>query len=83
MLRIELWQGDDYREIGAAEARLEIKDNNELSGAKVVLSAGNGSIANLSVGTATSNWRADFDNITTAQNLTDLINKRIGYQKPQ
>lgn len=75
MLRIELWQGDDYREIGAAEARLEIKDNNELSGAKVLLSAGNGSIADLSVGTASSNWRADFDNVTTAQNLTDLINK--------
>lgn len=75
MLRIELWQGDDYREIGAAEARLEIKDNNELSGKSVYLSAGNGSTASLSVGTATSNWRADFDNVTTAQNLTDLINK--------
>ena len=74
MLRIELWQGDDYREIGAAEARVEIADYTALSGDSVYLSAG-GSYATLSVGTTTSTWRADFDKVSTAQALADLINK--------
>lgn len=82
MLRIELWQGDDYREIGSAEARIKIPDSlagGTLSG-KIILSPGNGTTAELNIGTATSAWRADFDKITTAQNLADLINKedRIG-----
>ena len=75
MLRIELWQGDDYREIGAAEARVNVENYAELSGNSLYLSAGNGSTATLSVGTGTGQWRADFDMITTAQNLADLINK--------
>jgi hypothetical protein len=34
----------------------------------------------LTIGTGTANWRADFDKVTTAQNLADLINKedRVG-----
>jgi hypothetical protein len=75
VLRLELWQGDDYREIGAAEARLEIINHANLAGDSIYLSPGNGSIATLSVGTATTNWRSDFDVVTTAQNLADLINK--------
>jgi len=80
MLRIELWQGDDYREIGSAEARIKIADYSKLSGDSIYLSPGNGSVATLSVGTGTTQWRSDFDKITTAQNLADLINKedRIG-----
>jgi len=50
ILRLELWQGDDYREICSAAATLTI-------------------------GTASNQWRADFDAATTAQNLADLINK--------
>lgn len=75
ILRLELWQGDTYREIGAAEAEVNITDYNALSGDSIYLSPGNGSVATLSVGTGTGNWRADFDKITTAQNLADLINK--------
>ena len=82
MLRIELWQGDDYREIGSSEARIKIPDSlagGALSG-KIILSPGNGTTAELTIGTATTSWRANFDKITTAQNLADLINKedRIG-----
>jgi len=75
-----MWQGDDYREIGSAEARLEIVDHEGLSGDSLYFSLGNGSIATLSVGTGTTNWRADFDKVSTAQNLADLINKedRVG-----
>ena len=52
MLRIELWQGDDYREICSAEARLEIVDEEGLSGDSVYIGMTNGSVATLSVGTA-------------------------------
>lgn len=75
MLRIELWQGDDYREIGAAEARIKLNDISNLTGKNIYLSPGNGSVATLSVGSASTNWRGDFDATTAAQNLADLINK--------
>jgi len=80
VLRLELWQGDDYREIAAAEARLDIADYSKLSSDSVFLSPGNGYVAKLSIGTGTNQWRSDFDKITTAQNLADLINKedRLG-----
>lgn len=75
MLRVELWQGDDYREIGASEARLKIPDSVRSLSGSIVMSPGNGSAATLTIGTASNQWRADFDKITTAQNLADLINK--------
>lgn len=75
ILRLELWQGDDYREIGAAEARIKLPDSvRDLSGS-IVISPGNGSAATLTMGTGTGQWRADFDKATSAQNLADLINK--------
>ena len=75
ILRLELWQGDDYREIGAAEARITIPDDPRSVSGSIVFSPGNGSAAVLTAGTATNQWRADFDLATTAQNLADLINK--------
>jgi hypothetical protein len=75
ILRIELWQGDDYREIGSAEARIKFSDVSSLSGKKIYLATGNGSVATLSAGTASSNWRGEIDANSTAQNLADLINK--------
>jgi len=80
ILRLELWQGDDYREIGAAEGRIQMPESvNPMTGS-IVLSPGNGSVATLTIGTGTGQWRADFDKIATAQNLADLINKedRVG-----
>ena len=75
ILRLELWQGDDYREIGAAEARITIPDGVRGLTGSIVMSPGNGTEATLTVGTGTGQWRADFDKATTAQNLADLINK--------
>lgn len=77
ILRIELWQGDDYREIGAAEVRIKIpEDVNAITGS-IYMSPGNGagSVVTLAPGTGTNQWRADFDSTTTAQNLADLFNK--------
>jgi hypothetical protein len=75
ILRLELWQGDDYREIGAAEARISIPSDPRSISGSIVVSPGNGSVGTLTAGTATNQWRADFDAVTTAQNLADLINK--------
>ncbi len=75
ILRLELWQGDDYREIGAAECRIKLNDVSNLSSASIFLSPGNGTVATLAQGTGTSQWRDDFEATTVAQNLADLINK--------
>ena len=75
MLRIELWQGDDYREICGAEARISIPEDVRAISGSIVVSPGNGSAGILTTGTSATQWRADFDATTTAQNLADLINK--------
>ena len=75
MLRIELWQGDDYREICGAEARISIPEDVRAISGSIVVSPGNGSAGVLTAGTSSTQWRADFDATTTAQNLADLINK--------
>ena len=75
MLRIELWQGDDYREICSAEARVEIADYTALNGKRIVVSPGGGGFGQLVVGTGTTNWDDRFDKVSTAQSLADLINK--------
>tara|TARA_R110002020_G_scaffold201043_5_gene403500 strand:+ start:4442 stop:6007 length:1566 start_codon:yes stop_codon:yes gene_type:complete len=75
ILRLELWQGDDYREIGAAEARITLPDDVRALSGSIVVSPGNGSAGVLSIGSGSTNWRADFDKATSAQNLADLINK--------
>ena len=75
IVRLEIWQGQEYREVGGAEARLEILDNSVLSTADYVyLCPGDGGVASMQVGTAGGNWRADFDNESSASNLSDLIN---------
>ena len=79
MLRIEMWQGDDYREICGAEARIQLPDDvRSLDNKRIVLSPGNGSSVQLQAlkdGTSTGTWSVTFDKITAAQNLADLINK--------
>ena len=75
MLRIELWQGDSYREICGAEARLNISDHNEASSFSIFMSPGGGGFAKLAQGTGNRQWNAGFNKVTTAQNIADLINK--------
>ena len=74
ILRLEVWQGDDYRELASAEARLKIIDHSALAGDSVYLCPGGGGIFTMTVGTSSSTWNADFDNASTAQQLADLIN---------
>ena len=74
ILKLEVWQGDDYREIAGAEVRLEVADYTQLSGDAIYLCPGGGGFAKLGVGTGTQQWNAGFNKVTTAQNLADLIN---------
>ena len=75
ILRLEVWQGDDYRELAGAEARLEIVDYTALASDAIYLSPGGGGFAKLAVGTGTQQWESNYNSVTTAQNLADLINK--------
>lgn len=81
ILRLEIWQGADYREIAAAEIRLKIDDFTQLTANtdKVFLCPGGGGVATLIAGDGTNNhthrFAARFDNVSTAQQLADLINK--------
>jgi hypothetical protein len=76
IIRLEIWQGQEYREIASAECRIEVLDNSVLDTTDYLyLCPGDGGVASLQVGTGQGNWRADFDNESTASNLSDLINK--------
>ena len=82
ILRLEIWQGQEYREVGAAEARLEILDHSALTtNDYLFLCPGGGGVASLQVGTGSSKWSADFDGVNAAQQLTDLINKDLRRKK--
>lgn len=87
MLRIEMWQGEDYREICGAEVRIQLPDDvRALAGKSIVLSPGNGSAAKLEAGSISTpgvsgfQWSVKTDKISAAQSLADLINKedRVG-----
>jgi len=75
ILRLEVWQGSDYKELASAEVRLKIIDNAALAGDSIYLCAGGGGIFTLSAGTTSSTWNNAFDEGTTAQQIADLINK--------
>ena len=75
ILRLEVWQGSDYKELAAAEVRLKIMDNAALAGDSIYLCSGGGGIFTLSQGTTSSTWNNSFDVATTAQQIADLINK--------
>ena len=82
ILRLEIWQGQEYREVGAAEARLEIIDHTALSTSDYLfLCPGGGGVASLQVGSTSSTWSADFDGVNAAQQLADLINKDLRRKK--
>ena len=82
ILRLEIWQGQEYREVGAAEARLEILDHSALTtNDYLFLCPGGGGVASLQVGSTSSTWSADFDGVNAAQQLADLINKDLRRKK--
>ncbi|MAL60651.1 MAG: hypothetical protein CMC14_11440 [Flavobacteriaceae bacterium] len=87
VLRLELWQGADYREIGAAEARIKLPDDvRSLDNKTIVLSPGNGTAVTLQAikdSNSTGAWEVSFDKVSSAQNLADLINKEDRVNKAE
>tara|TARA_R110001632_G_scaffold12717_10_gene44059 strand:- start:758 stop:2347 length:1590 start_codon:yes stop_codon:yes gene_type:complete len=79
VMRLEIWQGHEYREIACAEVRLKVIDFTKLTADTdaVYLCPGGGGVATLQVGTSKSKFNAQFNNVTTAQQLSDLINKDL------
>ena len=82
ILRLELWQGDSYREIAGAESQIKIVDHEGLAttGATICVCPGDGGVGilEMSPGTfLTDTWTAGMDNITTAQSVADIINKDV------
>ena len=76
LLRVELWQGDDYREVGAAEARVKILHTQgasasagtpqNLAGRTVYLGNGGGHYFKLAAGTGADEWDVRFDEVAAA-----------------
>lgn len=88
MLRIEMWQGEDYREICGAEVRIQLPDDVRALDEKfIVMSPGNGSAAKLEADSGTqiigTKWSVATDKISAAQSLADLINKEDRAEKSQ
>ena len=81
ILRLEVWQGSDYKELAAAEVRLKIMNHTELTGDSIYLCPGGGAVGGaasvfaLSQGVSAGTWNNSFDAGTTAQQIADLINK--------
>jgi hypothetical protein len=75
ILRLEVWQGSEYRELASAEVRLKIMNNTALAGDSIYLCAGGGGIFTLNAGSGPAEWDNSFDTGTTAQQIADLINK--------
>lgn len=75
ILRLEVWQGSDYKELAAAEIRMAIKDHSALDSEKIFLSPGGGGVFELAQGTDKNKWNGGFNNASTAQEIADLINK--------
>ena len=75
ILRLSVWQGDKYRELGASIARLEVKSNLMTASDKLFLCPGVAHTATLARGKTSTTWDGDFGHKTTAQNIANLINK--------
>ena len=80
ILRLEIWQGDSYRELAGAEARLEVLDSKGLAGGALLLCPGAKGFAKLAEGSNSQQWESEFNEVNTAQNIADLVNKedRVG-----
>jgi len=81
ILKMGAWQGDYYREMASARVGLTIMDHTLLSSQSILLCPGANGVATLTVGAASTNWRADFDAKSTADNLAALINEDGDFNK--
>ncbi len=75
ILRLGVWQGDKYRELGSSIIKLTVKSSSVGANDKIFLCPGVAHTATLERGKTATTWDGDFGDKTTAQNISNLINK--------
>ena len=75
ILRLSVWQGDKYRELGSSIVKLTVTATSIGASDKLFLCPGVPHVATLTRGKTSTTWDGDFGNKTTAQNIASLINK--------
>ena len=75
ILRLGVWQGDKYRELGSSIIKMTVKASSIGASDKLFLCPGVAHTATLERGKTSTTWDGDFGDKTTAQNIADLINK--------
>jgi hypothetical protein len=75
ILRLSVWQGDKYRELGSSVIKIAVKSVEMGAGDKLFLCPAVAHTATLTRGKTSTTWDGDFGDKTTAQNIVNLINK--------
>tara|TARA_R110002020_G_scaffold53854_3_gene150239 strand:- start:3827 stop:5419 length:1593 start_codon:yes stop_codon:yes gene_type:complete len=76
VLRMGVWQGDNYRELAASRIKLTVQDPHLFNGTdKLFLCPNVAHTATLSSGSTTSTWSKDFGVKTIAAEIGNLINQ--------
>lgn len=75
ILRLSVWQGDKYRELGSSVIKIAVKSVEMGASDKLFLCPAVTHTATLQRGKTLSTWDGDFGDKTTAQNIANLINK--------
>jgi len=75
ILRLSVWQGDKYRELGSSVIKIAVKSVEMGANDALYLCPGVAHTATLDRGKNSHHWDGDFGDKTTAQNIANLINK--------
>ena len=83
ILRLSVWQGDYYRELGASRVRLTVSNPTQIGAAdKIFLCPGGvNATATLTQGVTATTWNKDFGVKTIAQDISNLINQDAASEK--
>ena len=83
ILRLSVWQGDYYRELGSSRIKLSVTNPTQIQASdKFFLCPGNvNATAELSQGAGKTNWSKDFGVKTIAQQISNLINQDSAAEK--
>jgi len=75
ILRLSVWQGDKYRELGSSNVQMEIAKPHDLDSESIFICPGVAYQATLAQGTASNQWDGRFGAKTIAEQIANLINK--------
>ena len=83
VLRLSVWQGDYYRELGCSRIKVEVSNPTQIQASdKIFLCPGNvNASATLEQGAGSTQWSKDFGIKTIAQQIAGLINEDQASEK--